>query len=75
LCFFFLVFFSDKGLLAVAELISPDAMYKVVINLDNRLIVRLFFFSKRDPPYTHYTLWTVLHSLQTSDHVGFHADT
>ena len=34
LCFFFLVFFSDKGLLAVAQLISPDAMYKVVINLN-----------------------------------------
>ena len=34
LCFFFLVFFSDKGLLAVAQLISAEAMYKVVINLD-----------------------------------------
>ena len=34
LCFFFLVFFLDKGLLAVARLISPDAMYRVVINLD-----------------------------------------
>ena len=32
--FFFLVFFSDKGLLAVAQLLSPDAMFKVVINLD-----------------------------------------
>ena len=32
--FFFLVFFSDKGLLAVAQLFSPDAMFKVVINLD-----------------------------------------
>jgi hypothetical protein len=29
-----LVFFSDKGLLAVAQLLSPDAMFKVVINLD-----------------------------------------
>ena len=34
LCFFFLVFFSDKGLLAVAQSISPEAMYKVFINLD-----------------------------------------
>ena len=34
MCFFFLVFFSDKGLLAVAQLISAEAMYKVVINLD-----------------------------------------
>ena len=32
--FFFLVFFSDKGLLAVAQLLGPDAMFKVVINLD-----------------------------------------
>lgn len=29
-----LVFFSDKGLLAVAQALSPDSMFKVVINLD-----------------------------------------
>ena len=34
MCFFFLGFFSDKGLLAVGQLLSPDAMFQVVINLD-----------------------------------------
>ncbi|XP_076094919.1 uncharacterized protein LOC143065301 isoform X1 [Mytilus galloprovincialis] len=28
------IFFSDKGLLAVAQALSPDSMFKVVINLD-----------------------------------------
>jgi len=41
--FFFLVFFSDKGLLAVAQLFSPDAMFKVVINLE---MTKTHFMSK-----------------------------